>query len=355
MSKSNFNITYIFFGLVFILISYLVWLMAKQMIGPIIFGCVLAGVFNPLKNLITKKWNTSTNMAAVITSAIIVLLVLVPLVFLSIALSKEALTLYQSIMNGLKHAEVNDFLFGEGPVAQLLKSFSAITGVDIEIEAIKAAIFNGLKGISGTVISSINAIVGNIITFTFDLAIMMIVVFGIFVEGAKLKHYVFELSPLPEDQEQKILEKFNQMNYVTLVCNGVGGIIQGVLAGIALWIAGIDSIVLWTVLMIFLAFVPLVGISIVTIPASIYLIITGNTFSGVALFVFTTLVGLVVENWFKPRFIGDRIQINSTFVLLSIIGGMGVFGMGGIFYGPIIGILFLTIVEIYHDQYNVVS
>lgn len=142
------------------------------------------------------------------------------------------------------------------------------------------------------------------------------------------------------------------MNYVTLVCNGVGGIIQGVFVGIVFWFVGIDSVVLWTVLMILLAFIPLVGISIVTVLASIYLMLMGSVTSGIILFVFTLILALLVENWFKPKFIGDRIQINSTFVLLLIIGGMGVFGMGGIFYGPIICILFLTNVELYHSNYS---
>lgn len=352
--QKKYNVTYVFFGFLFLLIGYLVWMMARQMIGPIIFGLVLAGVFNPLKNKIISKWKVTNYTSSILTTLIITLLVLIPLIFLALALSKEAVSLYQRIVSALAHHEVDNFLFGQGAVADLIRSFSQMSGMDIDMEQVKTAVLNALKGASGTVISSINSIMGNIITFIFDLAIMMIVVFGIFIEGKHLKNYIFDLSPLPSDQEQKILEKFNQMNYVTLVCNGVGGVIQGVLAGIALWFTGFESIVLWTVVMVFLAFVPLVGISIVTIPASLYLVLTGDTGAGVGLFIFTSLVGLIVENWFKPKFIGDRIKINSTFVLLTIIGGMGVFGMGGIFYGPIIGILFLTVVEIYHDQYNFV-
>ena len=188
--NNNLNITYLFFGLIFLFVSYLVWLMAKQMIGPIIFGCILAGVFNPLKNFFISKWTLSQSKASALTSLIIVLLVLVPLIFLSVALSKEALTLYQTIVQGLAHESVNDFLFGEGLVARTLQSFSELSGVEVEISAIKKTIFDSLKGVSGTVISSINSIAGNILSFLFNLAIMMIVVFGIFMEGEKLKKYI---------------------------------------------------------------------------------------------------------------------------------------------------------------------
>ncbi|MDA9189546.1 AI-2E family transporter [bacterium] len=353
MPSTN-KVVSIFFGLVFLIICYLLWLMAKQMIGPIIFGLILAGCFSPLNEKIKVKWKLSQSLSSTITCILITLLVLLPLIFLSVSLSKEALTLYQKIVTGLSRKEVNDFLFVDGLIAVFVKKISSLTGLSIDLESIKTGLLSGLKGASGNLISGINSIVGNIISFIFDLVIMMIVVFGVFLEGAKLKEYIFKLSPLPYEQEQKILETFNQMNYVTLVCNGVGGLIQGILAGLAFWVAGIDSIVLWTVLMVFLAFIPLVGISLVTIPAGLYLVLTGNTAMGLFLLIFTSLVGIIVENWFKPKFIGNKIRINSTFVLLSIIGGMGVFGMGGIFYGPVIGILFLTIVEIYHDKYNTV-
>jgi predicted PurR-regulated permease PerM len=62
-------------------------------------------------------------------------------------------------------------------------------------------------------------------------------------------------------------------------------------------------------------------------------------------------VALIIENWFKPWFIGQRIKINSLFVLFCIIGGISYFGIPGIFYGPIIGIVFLTLVDLYHAHY----
>ena len=181
---------------------------------------------------------------------------------------------------------------------------------------------------------------------------MILVIYALLAEGIPLKEFLLRLSPLPDDQEELIIEKFNQMNFVTLVCNGLGGLIQGVLAGIGFWIAGLNLVVLWTTIMMILAFIPLLGISIIYIPACIYLAIIGKTFEGIALFIYCSLLAFFTENWFKPIFIGKRIQIHSLFVLFSIIGGMTVFGLGGIFYGPVIAILFLTTVELYHKFYS---
>lgn len=185
----------------------------------------------------------------------------------------------------------------------------------------------------------------------FNFVIMMIVVFGLFVDGPKLKKFVFELSPLPNEQEQLIVEKFNQMNYVTLVCNGIGGILQGGLAAIGFYFAGIPSLFLWFTMMVLLAFIPLVGISFITVPTCIYLFLAGEQTTAIILLIYTASVSIIVENWFKPMFIGQRLKVNSILVLMYIIGGMAVFGMAGIFYGPLICIMFLTIVELYHNYY----
>ncbi|MCR9206400.1 MAG: AI-2E family transporter, partial [Halobacteriovoraceae bacterium] len=151
--------------------------------------------------------------------------------------------------------------------------------------------------------------------------------------------------------EQMILEKFSQMNDVTLVCNGIGGVIQGLLAGAGMWLAGFESIFLWSVIMVILAFIPLLGISIITIPASIYLYFKGEPLAALLFFLYTGVIALLVENLFKPKFMGQKIKVNSLLILFYIIAGMGTFGMAGIFYGPIICIIFLTMVEIFQVYY----
>jgi predicted PurR-regulated permease PerM len=49
---------------------------------------------------------------------------------------------------------------------------------------------------------------------------------------------------------------------------------------------------------------------------------------------------------------GKQVEINSFLVFFSIIGGMSVFGMAGIFYGPLIVSLFLTVSKIYSQKYE---
>jgi len=236
-------------------------------------------------------------------------------------------------------------------VGSFIQDMADLLNIEINLSDLYERFLTKAQGYSGKVIGTVNSWVSDTLSFIFNFLIMLLASYSIFVDGDKLKEFVFKLSPLPYEQEQMILTKFSQMNYVTLVCNGIGGVIQGILAGIGLWMCGFNAIFLWSTIMVILAFIPLVGISIITIPASLYLIATGKVTSGVLFFCYTGTMALFVENWFKPKFMGKRIKVNSLLLLFYIIAGMGTFGMAGIFYGPLVCIIFLTMVQLFQEYY----
>lgn len=340
----------IFFFAFFILILFLLYLMAQPILNALIFGAIVSGCFYPffLRFLRWSKW--SREKVSVVACLVIAVMTFLPTLYLSIQLSKETYSLYQFLKSEITEETLRTFI-AENPSSQQAIALLKDMGVEFNIGWLKTQIGHFAQGVSAYVLKAINSWVANFFDFLFNFLIMVLVMFAIFSEGHRLKAYILKLLPLPDDQEELIIKTFNQMNYVTLVCNGVGGVIQGVLAGVGFWIAGIPSTTFWSFSMIFLAFIPLLGMSIVYIPACLYLYMLGHTGSALVLFTYCTVIALFVENWFKPKFIGDRIKINSLFVLFCIIGGMGVFGMAGIFYGPLIGIIFLTTVEIYLDHY----
>ena len=339
------------FAAFFVLLIYLMWLMIKPLLGPLIFAGIIGGAFYPVFNKIRRKLKRR-RLSAVICCLLITVIVFLPCIYLLINLSKEAVNLYLSIKIALNEQAVHHFLFGDGTLAQFIKKAADFFNIELNLAVIKEQFVLLMKDFSGHLLGTLNSWVGNIITFLFDFVVMLLFIFALFTEGERLRRYMLKLSPLPDEQEELIIRKFNQMNYVTLVCNGVGAIIQGFLAGVAFWFAGIGSVILWTAIMTLLAFIPLLGISIIYVPACLYLLITGKLLVGILLFIYCSAVALITENWFKPIFMGKRIQMNSLFVLFCIIGGMAVFDIAGIFYGPVIGIIFLTTVEIYQQHYS---
>lgn len=347
------NISNIYFSALLVFLIYLLWLIMKPFLGAIIFASIITGAIYPLFILLLKKTQLERWLTSIIMCGAVIVAIFIPIMYITFELYKEAVNLFINLTSVINNHSVNNFLFGDGYIAQFIKNISSIIGVEPNMGTLKVEVIGYIKSFSGFALKSINSIVGNIVKFLFDFVIMLLVIYSLLAEGPKLKKFILKLSPLPDDHEELIIDNFNQMNFVTLICNGIGGLMQGIMAGIGLWIAGINSVLLWITIMVILAFIPLAGISIVYIPICIYLALTDNISVSLTLFIYCSLVAFLVENWFKPRFIGNRVQINSLFVLLSIIGGMSVFGIAGIFYGPLIAIIFLTTVDLYHKFYSI--
>ncbi len=333
-----------------VLIGLIFW-MAWPFLTSIIFALILAGVFHPLKTFLEHKTN-SPILASAGICLLIVVSVFVPLVFLVFKLSQESYALYQYLLADLTEERLQELIFQSEYGKTIISKVFDLTGIQINLTYLKELIIDAAKVGSSYLLETLNAWIANIFIFLLHFFIMLVVIFAVLANDDNIKRFLLDFSPLPDEEEEMMIEKFNQMNYVTLVGNGLGGIIQGVLAGVAFFFVGIDSYMLWSTVMIILAFIPLLGISLVYIPACLYLLAIGEIWGSVIIFFYCTAISLIVENWFKPRFVGKRVKIDSTLVFLSIVGGMSVFGIAGIFYGPLIVSVFLTFVSLYHKKYT---
>lgn len=340
---------YFFLFIFLVVIAFNLYLLSP-LFHTFALATIIASVFYPLMNWLVKK-NIHKKHASLICTLGVLLTVFVPSVYLIFQLTQESLHIYEGVRDQFSQDVIKSHFEDEGVIADIVNKGLEFTGSSMTKEQIYQVIIEKARTSLGSLIKLLNGLVANIFYLIFQFIILLLMVYSLFLSGDKLKEYFFKLSPLPEDQEQKILNSYNQMNYVTLVGNGLGGIIQGTLAGIAFWVAGLPSVFLWTTFMIILAFIPIVGMSVIFIPATIYLIMIGKVTAGVILFVWCTLVSLVVENVFKPKFVGDRLQINGVLLLLYIIAGMSVFGALGLFYGPLLCIVFLTVSEIFTSYY----
>ena len=177
-------------------------------------------------------------------------------------------------------------------------------------------------------------------------------IFYLFRDGMRLKDYLTQLIPVPEMQLEKIVKKFHEMGKALIVGNGLCGIIQGILGGFGFFIFGLHSPFLWGTVIAFMAFLPVIGASIVFIPAAAILIIQGELWLGISYLIYNMFYSSIIEYMIKPRLIGKGMQMNSFLVFIGIIGGIKLFGIIGIVYGPLIITIFLTLAEIYRLEYK---
>jgi predicted PurR-regulated permease PerM len=164
--------------------------------------------------------------------------------------------------------------------------------------------------------------------------------------------YLIDLSPLPTDQEQTLIGKFTEMARAVLLVNGISGLIQGGLGGAVFALFGFESAFLWGVIMGLLAFLPIIGIGMVFVPTALYLFLKGRIAASIFFLIFYFLVMAATEYFLKPKLVGQRAKIHPLLVFFAIIGGLKVFGILGIIYGPLIVTAFLTLADIYRGNYQ---
>jgi predicted PurR-regulated permease PerM len=170
--------------------------------------------------------------------------------------------------------------------------------------------------------------------------------------ATSLRTFIYRLSPLKHDEDQIFINKLGEVGRAILVGSGTSSLLQGLFAGIA-WVAvGLPSPVLWGILMAVAAFLPLVGIAAVVLPATIYLWIEGRPLAAVLFMVFCMGQSFFFEYGLKPRLMGSSMRMNNLLVFLSLLGGIMGFGMPGLIYGPLIMTLFLTLVQLYQTRYQ---
>ncbi len=328
-----------------VLVGTLFW----PFLSIIILSYLLATVFDPVYTLLTKK--LTENFSSLLTCILIVLVIFVPLIFFVGALSTEAYALFQMTKGTNLAVKFTEFVEGSALLAKfkhLLEGY----GIVVEVAQFGDELSKFGRTIALFIYNQASSWAANILHFIFNFLLMVLIIFFLLMDRKALLAYLMRLSPLPDDHEQLLISKFEEISKAVLVGNGICGVIQGVLGGMMFAFFNLGSPVLWGVVMGILAFLPIFGIGLVLGPAAVVLMLQGNVGQGVGMIIFYAFLSLGVEYLLKPKMVGEKVKMHTLLVFLSILGGLNVFGFLGIIYGPLIVTGFMTLAEIYLMNYD---
>ncbi len=315
----------------------------------LILAFLLAGIFRPIYTWL-NQW-VSHWMASCLTCGLIVLIVFVPLTFCITALSSEALNIYQlgrdtqfliKIQQSIQESKL------------VVESMAVLVDYGVSFEPSDITdMFSDMIKISGLFIyNKASSWAANIMSFAFQFCFLILVIFFLLIDINKLVDFFIRLSPLPDEEDKLLLDKFLEISGVILVGNGISGVFQGIMGGILFAMLGIGSPILWAGIMAILAFLPIFGIGLILLPTSFILLLDGQMGQAIITFVFYGVLSFSVEYLLKPKFVGSHVKMHTLLVFLAILGGMAMFGVLGIIYGPLIVTAFLTLSDIYLKEYR---
>ncbi len=346
------NPTLWFFISLFLVSSALLGWLLWPFFSIIVIAAVVTGVFRPVYNrLSTVKGVMSAPFASFLTCALIFLVLFVPIALLVGILSKEAYDLYQAARDAVLGEKIQSLLEGNIWIEKIKLFFSRFN-IEISGEELKSMVTQTAKVVGLFLYEQARAIASNMFAFIINFILMLLVIFYLLIDGDRLVEFIVELSPLPREQNDELVQRFKDIAGAVLIGNGLAGLIQGVIGGAVFAFFNFNSPILWGVIMGILAFLPILGIGLVLIPTAVYLFLTSNIAAGIFMMIFYILLSGGVEYIFKPRLVGHRVKMHVLLVFFSIIGGLKLFGMLGIIYGPLIVTGFLTLAGIYHASYQ---
>ena len=122
--------------------------------------------------------------------------------------------------------------------------------------------------------------------------------------------------------------------------------------GVGLAIFGVPNSALWGLVTMITALVPSIGTAIISVPAIIFLLITGNTFEAIGLLVWAVAVVGMIDNLLSPFIVGNKINLPPFLILFSVLGGISLLGPIGILVGPLTISMLYTLISIYRHEFK---
>jgi len=279
--------------------------------------------------------------AAAVTVLLVLLLILIPLVGLLGIVVDQAVNISQKAAPWIEARATRPDAFDE-----LVRRVPALERVAPYKEQVMQKIAEAASAVGAFLARNLANVTKGAIAFLLHLFVMLYAMFFFLRDGGRLLDRVMAVVPLPPADEQRILGKFVSVSRATIKGTLVIGIVQGVLGGLAIGLAGIDGPVFWGMMIVVLSIIPGLGPAIVWIPATLYLVLGGRVATAVIFVLWFALVVGTIDNFLRPRLVGQDTQMPDLLILLSTLGGITVFGPVGIIVGPIVAAIFVTVWEI---------
>ncbi len=348
LDQPNNPIAVRYFLLVFIISIFFFGRILWPFWSILVLSFLLTNLFRPIYLLCSKRLPNS--LASVFTCLLIITIVILPLLFFVISLTDEALNLYTWGRDSRVGLKLQHFLQESPLILQLQQQLHQV-GFNFDPSQVTTT-FNYLVKKGGLLLyNQASSWAANVMQFVFLFFIMILVVFFLLIDQPKLIDYMLKISPLPDDENRLLIEKFQEIANAILKGNGICGLVQGILGGMVFSILGLNSPLLWGSIMAILAFLPIFGIGLVMVPTAVILGFSGRMGEAIFLFVFYLFLSFTMEYIIKPKMVGTQVKMHTLLVFLSIIGGLSVYGILGIIYGPLIITAFLTLSDIYLKRY----
>ncbi|MDK2742470.1 MAG: AI-2E family transporter [Nitrospira sp.] len=342
----------VFFSLL-VLLLYQIGLMFKPFVLSALWAGLLAHWGFPIHLRLTKLLGGKEAVSAAVLTFGALGIVIVPLVVMGAMLVREAGAAEQEIRVWISSGGLQrlpDQLAAIPVIGGWLKS--AVSGTGTPVLSVEQSLMTGVKEVSQFLVGSMGGLLKNAFALVTDFFMMLLVLFFLFKDGRQWLAVLYELIPMEESHKSKILTRLDQTIRAVVKGMLVTAIVQGLLAGLAYLALSVPFPIGLTALTIVLAPIPFGGTGLIWGPVVLYFFWIGSVGKALAMLAWGIGVVSMVDQFLRPWLIGQDVQIPVLLLVLSVLGGLALYGLLGLFVGPILVSLLMTAVQIYREEYQ---
>jgi predicted PurR-regulated permease PerM len=320
--------TLLYYGAVLLLV-YLVFRIFEPFLVPLGWAVVLAVCAYPLQEWLKRRWGR-TSAAAASTLGVALVLVIPALVLLG-GFVRQGLEAARAIEQAHGSATAPFIVQIDRVTAWLQHYIPSMKSVDpVQVAQ------QGTEWLAQFLAARAGTLAKNAALFLLHLIIMLFALFYLFRDADDIVDGARRLLPFDEPQRTEMLSRARELISASVTASLVISAVQGVIGGISFALVGLPAPIFWAVVMAFFALLPMVGSWIIWVPAALWLFTQGHIGGGVTLAIACGLVAGSIDHFVRPILLSGRARMSPLLVLISVLGGISVFGMLGIVLGPIV-------------------
>ncbi len=337
-----------FFIAVLVLTTILFFRMMKTFLVPIALAAVFATIFDPLYQGFLRACRGRRSLAAFFCCFVLFLGLVVPLYGVGHLVTVEPINFYHSIEDDVTRLVQG----GNADLVRRIENIPWLSKLPLDQINLQEDLQKAAAGVAAFMAGLINRTSRSTLEFVVLLFITLLTLFYFFRDGRTMVRRLRFLIPLDREYKNAIIARFTSVARATVKGTLLIALVQGTLSGLTLWIFGVGSPFLWGVVATLLSIIPLVGAWLVLYPAALVQALQGNYWQAIGILVVTIVVIVNVDNLLRPRLVGQETGMHDLMVFFSTLGGISLFGPTGFILGPMLAALFLSLLDIYSQEFK---
>jgi predicted PurR-regulated permease PerM len=352
------NVQNYVFGIILVALFLVVCRLFSPFFTVLLWSTLLYVLFSPLHQRIIKRVNTRKtggivlkNLLAAVFAMGTVVIIIIPLFFVASQFLRQIVELIRAARD----------IFNTNPgilkdifrkLSELIQDLTA-EQVVISADEIQRRIVMLLSSSLQNLVRVSSGIARNVGSFLVNLLFMIFCLFFFYMDGSYLSHLVLRLIPIRKEYIVALVSKFKDITRNLFFGYIIVALVQAVMAYIIFSIFRVKGALVFAGLTLISVFIPMIGGGLVWLPIGVVRIINGNVAGGVVFLIISGIFISTLDNFLRPMFLQNRIQLHPLIIFFAILGGMGAFGFNGFILGPMVVILFLTVLDLFLTEHQI--